>query len=215
LPRPPSTTLPLAAFVLALAAAASVAFIDEPLARAIDAHGRGLEPAWLAATAAFDALSGIDLWRYFAGALFVAAGVVATVSPRLRPYAASLWFVAVAHLAIRVTVTPLKSIFGRLRPYQWLDAGQPAHTFFAGGIGFPSGHVIYYLSLGLPLAIAFPRARVAFVAIPAFLGLTRIGASQHFLGDTLAAAVWVTFVTWLVRLVFERRVRGVPDAQRP
>jgi membrane-associated phospholipid phosphatase len=204
----PRSRLPLVALVLALASAASVAWLDEPLARAIAGHTRGLEPAWLAATAAFDAISGIDLWRYFAGALFVVAGLVATLTPRLRPHAAALWFVAVTHLAIRLTISPLKSLFGRLRPYQWLEAGQPAHTFFAGGIGFPSGHVIYYLSLGLPLALVFPRARVAFLAIPAFLALTRIGALQHFLGDTLAAAAWVTMMTWVVGWVFERRLRA-------
>lgn len=204
----PTRRLPLVALVLALASAASVAWLDEPLARVISAHARGLEPAWLAATAGFDAISGIDLWRYFAGALFVVAGLLATLTPRLRPHAASLWFVATAHLTIRLTVTPLKSAFGRLRPVQWLEAGQPAHTFFSGGIGFPSGHVIYYLSLGLPLALAFPRYRVAWLAIPAFLALTRIGALQHFVGDTLAAASWVATMTWVVGWVFEWRLRG-------
>jgi membrane-associated phospholipid phosphatase len=192
-----------------------VAWIDEPLARAIDAHARGLEPAWLAATEAFDALSAIDLWRWFVGAVLVGAGLACAATPRLARHAASLWFVAVVHLAARLSTTPWKALFARLRPYQWLDAGQPAHTFFAGGIGFPSGHVIYYLSLGLPLALAFPRARLVFVLVPAFLGLTRIGAEQHFLGDTLAAAAWVTFVTWVVAWIFAWRGRAAAAAQRP
>jgi membrane-associated phospholipid phosphatase len=205
LPRP---RLLVVAAALALASAASIAWLDEPLARWIHAQGRALVPFWLASTDAFDAVSGNNTWRWFAGAVFVVAGLVASALPRLRGHAATLWFVAATHLASRISVNVGKSVFARLRPVQWLERGQPAHSFFAGGISFPSGHVTYYLSLCLPLALASPRWRGVWLAVPVFIGCARIGAEQHFLGDTLAAAAWVTALTWILREGFARRTRA-------
>ena len=207
---PPRIRLPLAALGLAALAVLAVAFADVPLARLIHAHGQPLAPMWLAITEGFDAASGIDVARYFAGTVLIVAGLVAAATPRLRSYAGPLWIVAATHLAARLTTGPWKELFGRLRPYQWFEAAQPAHTFFTPpGIAFPSGHVIYYLSLCLPLAIRFPRFRTLYLAIPVVLAITRIGAEQHWIGDTIAAAAWVTFVTWVVGVVFERRLRRV------
>jgi membrane-associated phospholipid phosphatase len=194
----------LLALALAAASGASVLWLDEPLARFIHAHGQGLAPFWLAGTDAFDVLTAMDLWKYFAGGVFVVAGLVASLSARLREHARALWFVAATHLASRLSTTPWKALFARLRPYLWFDRGEPARTFFAGGNGFPSGHVIYYLSLCLPLALCYRRPRVALLLVPVFLAVARMGAEQHFLGDTLAAAAWVTFVTWLLRTIMLR-----------
>ena len=196
--------LPIAA-IFAAASVASIAWIDEPLARWIHTHARGLEAFWLAGTEGLDAASGMDLaWRYFAAAAFVVAGAVAASAPGLRAHARGLWFVAVVHLASRVSANLLKSCFGRLRPFQWIEAGEPAHTFFTTGVSFPSGHVTYYLGLCLPLALLYPRLRLWILAVPGFLVLARVGAEQHFLADTLGAVAWVMVVTWLVRLAFDR-----------
>jgi membrane-associated phospholipid phosphatase len=201
------------AVAFALATALAVAVIDQPLAAWIHRHGRGLGPFWLALTDGFDAISGLailDFSRYFAAIVFVVAGVVAAAvgarAPALAACALPLWTVAIVHLASRLTVNPLKTAFGRLRPLPWIAQGEPAATFFAHGPSFPSGHVAYYLSLCLPLALAFPRWRVAFLAVPVIIGAARVGAEQHFLGDTLAAAAWVTFLMWGIEALL-RRVR--------
>ena len=214
-PRPRQSHRLLAvAAALALVTALAVAAIDQPLAAWIHRHGRGLGPFWLALTDGFDAVSGLailDFSRYFAAIVFVVAGVVAAAAgtrvPALAAHAVPLWTVAIVHLAARLTVNPLKAAFGRLRPLPWIASGEPAATFFAHGPSFPSGHVAYYLSLCLPLALAFPRWRVPFLVVPAIIGCARVGAEQHFLGDTFAAAAWVTFLMWGVERVVRRVVR--------
>jgi membrane-associated phospholipid phosphatase len=217
LPRPrPRPRLLAAAALLAVATALAVFVVDRPLAAWLHAHGRAAVPAWLALTDGFDAVSGLallDVSRYFAAIVFVVAGVAAALapSPALRAQALPLWTVAIVHLACRLTINPLKTLFGRLRPLPWLEHGAHAETFFLGGPSFPSGHVGYYLSLCLPLALAFPRWRMAFLGVPVLIGAARVGAEQHFLGDTLAAAAWVTLVMW----GFERVLRRVqPKATR-
>jgi len=210
---PARARLLIVAVCFAAASAASVAWIDQPLARFIHAHGSGLAAYWQAGTAAFDAVTGIDLWKYFAAAVLVAAGLTASVQPRLRSQARALWFVAATHLACVLSTSLLKSGFGRLRPYVWFERGQPAQLFFSGGGGFPSGHVLFYLSLCLPAALVWPRLRVLLV-VPLLLACTRIGAEQHFLGDTLAAAAWVMLLTWAVRARFERFAPQPPASAR-
>ncbi len=197
-----------AAAVFALASAGSIAWIDGPLARALHAHARDLVPYWQAGNAAVDAVSGIDLWRYFVAGMLVLAGLVAAAVPRLRVHASTLWFIAATHLACRIGGGLIKELSGRIRPNKWLETGQPVATFLAGGTSFPSGHVIYYLSLCLPFMLAWPRYRAPLLAVTVFIACARIGAELHFLSDTLAAAAWVTLVTWAMREGFARRAHG-------
>ena len=196
-PRPGRPRLLLVAAALVLASVAAILWIDEPLARWVHAHGRALVPFWLATTDAFDRVSGLELGKYFAATVFVAAGLVAAT-----------------HLASLASIGGWKELFGRLRPVQWLERGQPEQIFSAGGFAFPSGHVSFYLSLCLPLALLSARWRPLFLAVPVVVACARIGAEQHFLSDTLAAAAWVAFLTWTFRELFERRGRAAPG-QRP
>ena len=60
-----------------------------------------------------------------------------------------------SHLVARNVMMWSKFAFGRLRPHQW--HGGP--SLFHGGGSFPSGHVMLFASLSLPIVVVFPRAR--------------------------------------------------------
>ncbi|HZV85045.1 MAG TPA: phosphatase PAP2 family protein [Brevundimonas sp.] len=106
----------------------------------------------------------------------------------------------------------LKAVFGRQRPP--LDF-QAVETLNAS---FPSGHAllsaVFYLTLGVMLTRAFPKAHLkAFVlgaamAIALLIGLTRVYLGAHWASDVVAGwsvgAGWA-MVLWLVAYAIGRR----------
>lgn len=108
----------------------------------------------------------------------------------------------------------LKGVYDRARPpaeYQLVD------TLNAS---FPSGHAllatVFYLSVGVMLTRAFPRARVKAyaliwsVVLVLLIGLTRIYLGAHWASDVVAGwgigAFWAMLL-WLVAYAAERRQR--------
>jgi len=85
---------------------------------------------------------------------------------------------------------------------------------------FPSGHAllatVFYLSVGVMLTRAFPRARVKAyaliwsVVLVLLIGLTRIYLGAHWASDVVAGwgigAFWAMLL-WLVAYAAERRQR--------
>lgn len=200
--------LPYAALGLALATAASIAWVDEPLARYLADHGAGWRAVWNAALAVGEDVTAIDVWKWLAGTVVLAIGAVAYLVPRWRHAAVAWWFVGASHFAARLSGNELKTALGRLRPSQWLPHGGP--TFFAGGISMPSGHVAHFLGFVLPLAVVKPRIGLPLLVVPAVAGWARVADDAHFLGDVLAGAAWTTFITWLCALALR-----IPRAPRP
>lgn len=108
----------------------------------------------------------------------------------------------------------LKALFDRARPpaeYQVVE------TLNAS---FPSGHAllatVFYLTIGVMLTRAFPRARVKAyavgwaVVVVLLIGLTRVYLAAHWATDVLAGwgigAFWAVML-WLFAYVVERRQR--------
>ncbi|MBV8755922.1 MAG: phosphatase PAP2 family protein, partial [Deltaproteobacteria bacterium] len=102
--------------------------------------------------------------------------------------------VAISHLLARNLMLWGKTLTGRLRPSEW--HGGP--MWFSYGASFPSGHVVLFASIVLPLAMLYPRLRWL-VVVPMFAAVARVMANAHFASDVvggfaLCAAVAVLSV---------------------
>ncbi|HST92324.1 MAG TPA: phosphatase PAP2 family protein [Brevundimonas sp.] len=120
----------------------------------------------------------------------------------------------------------LKAVFGRQRPPQDFQAVETLNA------SFPSGHAllsaVFYLTLGVMLTRAFPRAHLkAFVLgaamiVAILIGLTRVYLGAHWASDVVAGwsvgAAWA-MVLWLVAYAVGRRqatrTAGLHDEPAP
>lgn len=193
--------LPFAAGVLVALTVVSILVIDRPLARYLDDHGHGWRSTWNDGLAVVEAATLLDVWKWAAGTALIAIGLVLVAIPRTSQVGWACWFVAAVHLISRIGGNQLKTLFGRLRPSQWVDHG--GATFFVdGGIAMPSGHIAHFLGLLLPLAVLRPRIGVPLLIVPMLVGWARIATNAHFLSDVLAGAAWTTLITWLMAHAF-------------
>lgn len=169
------------------------------------APGEPRGPWWLKEAAAdLTSLGGISVLGLFA--------VIAIVFLLIQGKRLSA-FLLVMGLAGGVVLSEgLKALFARERPPA---AFQAVETLNAS---FPSGHAllaaVFYLSLGVMLTRAFPRAHLkAFVLgaallIALLIGVTRVYLGAHWASDVLAGwcagAAWA-MVLWLVAYAIGRR----------
>ncbi len=197
--KPPSFALLIAAAGFAVATAISILAIDEPIARAIAEY----QPS-----GAWDAILEVLEWALLLPldphalpvVLVVAMLVVVAVKP-WRGVAPSLMTIAAVHLATRLTTNWLKDATGRYRPAEWIAKGVDGSFGHDKGISFPSGHVVLFAGVVIPILFAFPRTRVAMLpllGIVVFVGAARIAVNAHWLSDTLGSISWVCLWTWMV-----------------
>jgi lipid A 4'-phosphatase len=122
-----------------------------------------------------------------------------------RALAAGFVFVSVASSGLAADI--VKILVGRTRPKLWALDGSFAWTGLAWRSdhwSFPSGHVANATGLALALYFLWPRHAAAYALFVALIALARIGAAQHYLGDTIGS-VWIAvLVTCYVRGVFRR-----------
>ena len=194
-------------------AAICIVTIDQPVARWIAT--REVWPGWDRGVAALEVASGGEPSGWI-GIAVLLAGVIAT-QLRWRGNARAWLLVALTHLVSRNLMGWLKFSLGRLRPLEWLASGDHlGHTFFRGGIAFPSGHVVLVASLVVPIVVTWPRLRWLLVAV-AFTMVARVAVDAHFVSDVLAGLALVAAVTWLCVVIVDRLAdRGdqVPRDQR-
>ena len=176
-----------------------IAAIDQPVARWLATRDTW-PAAWNRGIAVLEICGGIEPWKWI-GVIVLVGGVIAT-QLRWRTHAAPWLLVASTHLVARNLTLPIKTITGRLRPTEWL--ARPGDSFWRdGGIAFPSGHVVLFASLVLPIVVAFPRAR-PLIAIVAFAMVARIVVDAHFVSDALAGLALAAAVTWLCAAAVDR-----------
>jgi membrane-associated phospholipid phosphatase len=175
-------------------AAICVPLVDRPVAREL-AHYQPSE-LWNRGITVLEWTIGLPIWPLVSSCVLVAAMIATSAVKRWRYYAPAWTFVAGCHIASRFLTTQLKDATGRLRPSEWLAHGQGA-TFWRDGIGFPSGHVVLFASLAIPIVVLAPRWW-PLLALVVFAGAARVAVGAHFVSDTLAAITLVTLVTWAV-----------------
>ena len=194
----PRSLLGIAA-VTGLVALACMITVDQPIARWLG--GYQALGFW---DTALDLLEWVLLlplvpWAF---AILLALAMLVTVAvPRWRGFAPVATYLTANHLLGRIAMVYAKDWTGRLRPSEWLAQG--GDTFWrTGGISFPSGHVVLFASVVIPVAVIWPRTR-PLLAVVAFVAAARVVANAHFVSDviggvTLCAVVaWVT--GWIVR----------------
>ena len=191
LPAPRS--LLVIAAVTGLVALACIFTIDQPIAR-----GLGRYQALGFWDAALDLLEWLLLlplvpWAF---AILLALAMLATVAvPRWRRFAPVATYLAANHLLGRIAMVQAKDWTGRLRPSEWLTRG--GDTFWRdGGISFPSGHVVLFASVVLPIAVIWPRTR-PLLAVVVFVAAARVVANAHFVSDVIGAITLCALVAWV------------------
>lgn len=187
--------LPPLAVILAVATGLAIVTIDQPVARALARY----EPAalWRDGLRVIDRGTGWLWWKWLPTTIVVAVASVAAVAPRLRRYARGLGAMALVHGATKLILLYTKPGLGRLRPSQWLAAGGDDTFWFTDGVGFPSGHTGHYLSIALPLAVAWPRLGLPLLIVPVFASASRIATDAHFVSDVLGSAALVVALTYV------------------
>jgi membrane-associated phospholipid phosphatase len=196
----------LLAFVLL-----STLLIDRPLAMFLHEHATALvEPARIFTDTMTKIVQpALPKWSHplaiaIIGALLVWRGGFALARP--------FWLTAAVLLATRLSVTALKGVFERVRPFDYV--AQPGlHDFFvAGHESFPSGHTAVYMGLMLPPALLLPRWRWPLLGFAAICALARVAEGDHYLGDVSASALIALLFTLLfgrlLGLRFDREIRA-------
>lgn len=184
--------------IAAVIAAASIATIDQPVARTIAVYEPS--PVWDGGIEYLEWLLGLPIDRMakpylmLLPYLLVGGMIVTAAVPRLRRAAPAFMFLAGTHLVSRFAMVHLKDLTGRLRPNEWLKQG--GDTFWRdGGISFPSGHVVLFASVVFPLVVLFPRLR-PLVVIPVFAMAARLFGNAHFISDVVGGIAVCALVTW-------------------
>jgi lipid A 4'-phosphatase len=209
--RPPPALRRFALLLLAAGAAfaASLAWVDRPLALYFGAAGPTLRGIFGVVT-----LFGLSTGYLAAAALLaMALGAAARreADPaRKRRLALHAWraifvFVAVAGAGLACDI--LKPVFGRARPRLYVSDGIFGFTWHgahANYWSFPSGHATTIAALAAALVV-IDRRLLPYCAAAALLVMTsRIVLDLHFLSDVLAGAVLAGAATWAASAAFRR-----------
>ncbi|WP_428310837.1 phosphatase PAP2 family protein [Hydrocarboniphaga sp.] len=122
-----------------------------------------------------------------------------------RPF----WLTALVLLATRLSVTALKGVFERVRPFDYVAQPELQDFFVAGHDSFPSGHAAVYMGLMLPPALLLPaRWRWPLLAFAAICALARVAEGDHYLGDVGASALIALLFTLLFGRLLGLRFAG-------
>jgi membrane-associated phospholipid phosphatase len=176
-----------------LLAALGVVWFDLPLSRWVGTHEQS--GVWNPLVTVCEYFIGITPWAWTA-LVVLCGGVLATlVVPRWHRHARAWMYVTIVYLLSRNLMAWGKTLSGRLRPHQWLKLGGDTFGHLGDGASFPSGHVVVFAGILLPLAVVWPRSRPLLLVIP-FIMIARIAVLAHFASDVLAALALTALVAW-------------------
>ncbi|CAN5802637.1 hypothetical protein BH11MYX3_BH11MYX3_15340 [soil metagenome] len=182
------------AAVTAVLTAISIVTIDQPLARWTAAYEPF--PIWDRILTVLEWGLGLPLIPWTSGIAMVVVMLVCVSVPRWRRVAPIWMFLAASHILGRIAMVQLKDLTGRLRPLEWLKHGGDETFWWVKGISFPSGHVVLFASILIPIVALFPRAWPA-LGIVGFAMIARLVADAHFVSDVIGAITLVCLVTWI------------------
>ena len=204
-PRP----APIAWFWAATAAAAvlvgvTVVWLDRPVAIWFQAHGDETMNLFRRLS-----LPGDSVWYLVGGgigaplAYVLSRRYVAPARDRLLKLASRLAFLFLAVAATGIAVDLFKILVGRSRPRHLFQDG--LMTMAPGSLSsswwsFPSGHSTTVGTVAMVLILLFPRFAWAWIALALAVALGRVGATAHFISDTIAGlwlgAIGALVVSW-------------------
>jgi membrane-associated phospholipid phosphatase len=185
--------------------------IDQPFAKWI-ATRETYPDVWNTIIGYLEYPLGIEPNKWIGVYVLVGGAVLTLVINPLRKYAHIWSLLALSHLLGRNMITWLKPPLGRYRPTEWLKHHAPDATFFhKAAYSFPSGHVLLFASMILPLALAYPKARPLLVVV-LFAMVARVAVNAHFLGDVLGGLALTAAGTWLCAVAVRR---ALPSQTRP
>lgn len=199
----------LKAFALLTAAAilgfaASYAWIDIPLARAL----QGIGPATHMVFGFITRFGEGGVYLVPLGLLFLWTYVKGETRWAAR---AGFVFAAVAIPGIFADI--IKPVFGRARPVLLFRENLFGFTWsgaHANSWSFPSGHSITVAALAVSLCAIYPQAWPAYALLALLVMASRIVLDQHYLSDVIAGAyIGVAFAWGFVALA---KARGWPLA---
>ena len=195
--RPASHVLLGVAAAGAASTALCIVAIDRPVARTLAAY----EPSalWDRAVEILEWTLALPVWRFASSVALVVGMVVVMSVPRWRHHAQAWMVVAGTHVISRFLTGELKDATGRIRPPAWLAHGGDGETFWRDGVAFPSGHVVLFASIVIPLAVVAPRTR-PLLAIAAYMMAARVAVNAHWVSDAVGAITLVVLVTWALAL---------------
>ncbi len=178
----------------AVLTALAIVTIDQPLARWL----AGYQPLaiWDRILTVLEWGLGLPLIPWTSGIALVVVMVVVAAVPRWRHHAPIWMFLAASHILGRIAMVQLKDLTGRLRPLEWLQRGGDETFLWVKGISFPSGHVVLFASILIPLVVVVPRAW-PLLGIVAFAMFARLIADAHYVSDVIGAITLVCLVTWI------------------
>lgn len=177
--------------------------IDRPVARWIAPWEPS--PIWDRGVELAEWMIGLPLWRFGATAVVIGGMVAAVLVPRWRGAAHTWMLIAGTHVFARFAMITLKDATGRLRPSEW-DGGA---TFGRDGLSFPSGHVVLFASLIVPIVMRWPRAR-GLLAIVAFVMAARVAVGAHFVSDVVAGLLLVVLIAAALQALLTRTAARAP-----
>ena len=184
------------ALLLALATPLCILFVDQPVAHWVAAHDT-IPGGWSGVLHVLEYAIGIEPWRWI-GVCVLVAGALATQLVWRRQRTA--WtLVALTHLLATNVMWWSKLAFGRLRPLDWHGGA----TFFEGGGSFPSGHVMLFASVVLPIVTLYPRAW-PLLAVPIYAAIARVMVNAHFVSDVVGGFAATAAITALCAAAVRR-----------
>ncbi|HXK58493.1 MAG TPA: phosphatase PAP2 family protein [Acidobacteriota bacterium] len=145
-----------------------------------------------------DTVTGKELSKFLIGLVISGCGLALLFPFRTRYWGSGALFVGIVQLLGTILSGTSKNIFGRLRPFQVIQAADWSHQWFSGGSAFPSGHAGFYFGLFLPLAYLFPVWRWPLLLVAWFIAVARVNANDHFISDIGASILLVALLALLL-----------------
>ena len=176
----------------AIAAAASYAWLDRPIATFF----RDIGPAFRFAMAVVTAFG--------LGGPYVIVTAVAAFGFRIAGRTEAAWRAAYVFLAVAgsgLFADIIKPVAGRARP-KLLFAD---HLYGFTGIGahadhwsFPSGHSVTASALAFALSVLYPRFAPTWIAVALLIGFSRLALEQHYLSDVISGLYIGIAFAWAI-----------------
>jgi membrane-associated phospholipid phosphatase len=183
----------------------SIFLFDQPIAAFVQRTGGRSSVILLQGTSFLEVISGLRIDKYALTYALIGVGLILFAWKSTRSVAWMLLFIGCAQFVTRLAAGTLKGVFGRLRPFEVIQANNWDWKFFGEhGNSFPSGHGAHFWGLFFPLAFLFPRYRLPLLIIPLFISVARVGVNDHWCSDVIAsiaiaAAITLLFI-WLFRM---------------